>query len=208
MKRFLNTPSQLLAAATQACALVAACALPLTSQASPTVYVVPYAGSGFLVDNGPVNGQPTGAWLGTIDETPPTITGDLPSLLSTVSFTLDPSTFTLTGLFEFDVAADLQSTIYGQFSGQYFDTDLLSTGGLIALDYTVLGGTGTFFDASGYGIAFLNVDAASGGFSNYAEAGLLNVTVPEPGSLALVGLGLLAAVAGRRRSAAPAALAA
>jgi len=77
---------------------------------------------------------------------------------------------------------------------------VFGSGGQIALDYTIQGGTGDFAGASGYGLSFLQFDPA-GEFNNYTEDGLLLFSVPEPGSLPLLAgaLGVLAVL--RRRGA-------
>ncbi|OYU74754.1 MAG: hypothetical protein CFE45_34110 [Burkholderiales bacterium PBB5] len=79
----------------------------------------------------------------------------------------------------------------------------MTTGGQLALDYSVLGGTGDFTNARGYGLAFLNIDPA-GTFNNYSSSGVLVLAVPEPGSLALLAAALLAGALVQRRRRQPA----
>jgi hypothetical protein len=152
---------------------------------------VPYDGAGNVLVIDAAAG--TGAWTGSIDQSPfPAVPSPL-SLVSVVFFQLDAALQTLSGSFEFTNAADLASTLFGDITGSYFDADILLNGGQFSIDYTILGGTGAFAGATGYGLSFVDFDPA-GSFNNYAEAGQLVITVPEPATLALAGLALLAAV--------------
>lgn len=173
-----------------ACAL----SLPLAAQADPVTYAVPYAGAGNVADFG----GGSGGWVGSIDETLPTIQGDLPSLVSVVTFTIDSLSQTLNGSFQFTTAADLASTIYGMVSASDVTGDFLSQGGQLSLNYDIQGGTGQFLGASGFGLAFLDYDPTQT-FNNYSETGLLAFAVPEPGTLALAAAGLLMLSLGRRK---------
>jgi hypothetical protein len=143
----------------------------------------------------------SGGWVGSLQQTPPPDVADPLSLVSVVLFQLDAATQTLTGSFEF-TTTDLASTLYGTLSASFFDVDILASGGQFSIDYNILGGSGAFGGASGFGLSFLNFDPA-GGFDNYAEAGLLNFSVPaavpNPGSLALVAAGLLGLAVSRRK---------
>ncbi len=174
--------------------LACALSLPLAAQADPVTYAVPYAGAGNVADFGGGNG----GWVGSIDEVLPTIQGDLPSLVSVVTFSIDALSQTLTGSFQFTTAADLSSTIFGMVTADGVGGDFLSQGGQLSLNYDIQGGTGQFFGASGYGLAFLNYDPTAD-FNNYSESGLLAFAVPEPGSLALAAAGLLALGLGKRK---------
>ena len=172
---------------------------PLVAQAGPLTFA-PFAGAGNLSVFDAAAG--TGGWVGSIDEVPGSTSGELLSLVSVVLFNLDSTTLALTGTFEF-TTTDLASALFGEVTGMADSADFLTLGGQLSLDYNILGGSGRFSGASGFGLAFLNHDPA-GAFNNYSEDGLLVFTVPEPGSLALAGLGLLAAVGSRRRAALPA----
>ena len=189
MNRFITRAHRWLIAASLAAAL------PLAAHAAPLPFFVPYEGAGNLSVFDAVAG--TGGWVGSIDQVPPPTVPDPLALVSFVLFQLNPATQTVSGTFEF-TTTDLLSSLYGQVSGDYFDPDLLTVGGQLALDYTILGGTGAFVDARGFGLAFVNYDPA-GTFNNYSEIGLLSFTVPEPGTLALAAGGLLLAGLGRRR---------
>lgn len=164
------------------------------AQAANIEYFVPFAGAGNLSVFTPT----TGGWVGSIDQVAPPVVANPLSLVSVVLFELDALAQTLTGTFEF-TTTDLSSTLFGTLSGSFFDADILTTGGQFALDYTILGGTGMFGDAAGFGLSFLTFDPA-GTFNNYSEDGLLSFGVPEPASLALVLGGLLLAGAARRQA--------
>lgn len=176
--------------------------LPLAASADPVSYFVPFAGSGNVSVFDPAAGS--GGWVGSIDQAPPPLVPNPLSLVSVVLFQLDAATQTLTGSFEFTSAADLASTLVGTLSGSFFDADVLASGGQFAIDYTITGGTGAFFGASGFGLSFLNFDPTAS-FDNYAEAGLLNFSVPAvvptPGTLALLAAGLLGLALSRRQAA-------
>lgn len=176
--------------------------LPLAAAADPVSFFVPFNGSGNVSVFDATAGS--GGWVGAIDQTPPPDVPNPLSLVSVVLFQLDAATQTLSGTFEFTSAADLASTLYGTLSGSFFDADILTSGGQFSIDYTIAGGTGSFFGASGFGLSFLNFDPA-GAFDNYAEAGLLNFSVPAvvptPGTLALFTAGLLGLAVSRRQAA-------
>jgi hypothetical protein len=193
MNRLTTLARRLLRSSSLALTLTAA--LPLAAQAAQTSYFVPFGGAGNLSVFDATAG--TGGWVGSIDQVAPPVVSDPLSLVSFVLFTLDASTLALTGHFEF-TTTDLQSSLFGEVSGSADSADFLSLGGQLSLDYSIKGGSGDFADASGFGLAFLTYDPA-GTFNTYSEDGLLAFTVPEPGSLALAGLGLLAVLVSRRK---------
>jgi hypothetical protein len=180
----------------------AAFVLPVAARADPVTFFVPYEGAGNLSVFDLAAG--TGGWVGSIEQSPFPPVPSPWSLVSVVLFTLDASTLTLSGSFEFTNSADLGSALFGAVTGSYVDPDILANGGQFSIDYTIQGGTGAYSGAAGYGLSFVDFDPA-GGFDNYTEGGALVVAVPEPGALALTltGLMLLASVAtaSRRRDA-------
>jgi hypothetical protein len=189
MDHALPTARWLLAAA-------ALCLLPVVAQADPIMQFVPFEGAGNLLVIDAAAG--TGAWTGSIDQSPfPAVPSPL-SLVSVVLFQLDTALHTLNGSFEFTSAADLASTLFGDVTGSYLDADILINGGQFSIDYAILGGTGAFSGTTGYGLSFVDFDPA-GAFNNYTEAGQLVVTVPEPATLALACLALLAGLAAKPR---------
>ena len=166
----------------------AALLLPLASLADPVPLFVPFEGAGNVLVIDDTAG--VGVWTGRIEQSAfPAVPLPL-SLVSVVLFELDSLTMKLVGTFEFTSSADLASTLFGQVNGSYVDLDILTTGGQFGLDYTILGGTGAFLGASGYGLSFLDFDPA-GAFDNYTEAGALVITVPEPTTLLLTTVALL-----------------
>jgi hypothetical protein len=184
----------------------AALVLPLAAQADPVTLFVPFEGAGNVLVIDATAG--TGAWTGSIDQSAFPAVPMPVSLVSVVFFQLDALTQTLVGSFEFSSAADLASTIFGQVSGSYIEPDILNSGGQFSVDYTILGGTGAFSGATGYGLSFLEYDTAPGLFNNYTELGALVITVPEPASLALAGAALLGLLWQRRTARLPSARAA
>lgn len=179
-----------------------ALALPLAALADPVSVFVPFNGQGNVSVFDAAAGS--GGWVGSIHQTPPPDVPSPLSLVSVVLFQLDAATQTLTGSFEF-ATTDLASTLYGTLSGSFFDTDILTNGGQFSIDYSILGGSGAFGGASGFGLSFLDFDpfGTNSSFDNYAESGLLNFSVPAvvptPGSLALVAAGLLGLAVSRRK---------
>lgn len=165
------------------------------AQAEAVTYFVPYGGQGNVSVFDASTG--TGGWVGSIDQAPDVGVPAPLSLVTFVLFTADQVAQTLTGTFEF-TTTDLLSTLFGELTGSYGETDILSNGGQFSLDYTVLGGTGQFAGASGYGLSFVDFNPRAPS-DNYQESGLLLFTVPTPSGLALLALGL-AALALQRRS--------
>jgi hypothetical protein len=128
----------------------------------------------------------------------PTVPNPL-SLVSVVLFTVDALNQTFTGSFDFSTT-DLTSTLFGTVSGTVSSADILSLGGQFSVDYQILGGTGLFDGAQGFGLAFLDFNPVATAMDNYTDSGLLLFSVPEPATLGLVALalaGLLAHRAGR-----------
>lgn len=147
----------------------------------------------------------SGGWAGSLSGLVTPGTGAPIDMVSIANVTIDPLLGTFSGSFELSDAATLASTLFGLLSGTVSAADLLLSGGQFALDYLVQGGTGVFAGASGYGLAFIDVDPSALP-DNYTESGLfvlsVPVEVPEPAGLAL--LGLLAVPALRARRGAPA----
>ncbi len=161
--------------------------LPVAAHADAVTLFVPFEGVGNVSVFDASAGS--GGWTGSIDQSPfPAVPSPL-ALVSVVLFQLDATTQTISGSFEF-TTTDLASTLFGELSGSYADLDILLAGGQFSVDYAILGGSGAFAGASGYGLAFVDFDPA-GTFNNYTEAGLLVFSVAEPGTLALAGLSLL-----------------
>ena len=160
-----------------------------TATAAPVDYVVPYLGEGNLSVFDATAG--TGGWAGSILEVADPTNPNAPlSLVSVVLFTLDRTAHTLMGSFEF-TTTDLLSTLYGELTGTFMDSNILTQGGQFSVDYRIDGGTGQFARASGFGLAFVDYNPA-GTFNNYGERGVLVFTVPSPATGALVLAGLLA----------------
>jgi len=165
--------------------------LPLAARASTVNYFVPFNGTGNVVVFDAAAG--TGGWVGSLNQTPPPDVADPLSFVSVVLFTLDRSTQTLTGSFEF-TTTDLGSSVFGELSGSTLDADILNNGGQFSLDYNITGGSGLFAGASGFGLSFLDFDPLRAD-NNFSEAGLLSFAVAEPAALQLVLLALAGVVA-------------
>jgi len=154
--------------------------------AGPVVFA-PYAGSGNAVLFDAQTGQ--GGWTGQVLQVPDIGVANPLSLVSVVLFQYDALTRTLMGQFEFTDANDLASSLLGVVMGSTTEADLFGSGGQLALDYTIQGGTGLFAQAQGYGLAFLQFDPQATP-DNYAESGLLVFEVPEPSGTWLLALAL------------------
>lgn len=157
------------------------------AQAEAVTHFVPYGGQGNVLVFDPSGG--TGGWVGSIDQTPdPDVPAPL-SLVSVVLFTADQLAQTISGTFEF-TTTDLLSTLFGELTGSYAEADILNSGGQFSVNYNVLGGTGQFASATGFGLSFVDFNPRSAG-DNYSDSGLLLFQVPAPATLALVSLGLM-----------------
>jgi hypothetical protein len=139
----------------------------------------------------------TGGWVGSLQGFGNPFTGDPLSLVSVVLFAIDNATDTFTGTFEF-TTTDLLSSFFGTLSGDV-DDEVLVNGGQFRIDYQVLGGTGLFGAASGFGLGLLDFDL-DGTPDNYREAGVFAMQVPAPASLALSAMALLAMLGSARLS--------
>lgn len=190
-------------------ALSAAFVVPFSSAsafaADNVDYFVPYSGEGNLVVFDAAAG--TGGWVGAIDQSAFPVVATPLSFVSQVLFTIDAASNTVSGSFEFNTT-DLLSSIFGNLNGSYASADVFQFGGQLSIDYQILGGSGQFAGASGFGLSLLDFDPAAS-FNNYSEAGLLSFTapVPEPSTWMLMGLGL-GLLAWTRRSQIPAKLSA
>jgi hypothetical protein len=147
----------------------------------------------------------TGGWVGSLEGFRHPFTMAPVSLVSVVLFAVDNATDTVSGTFEF-TTTDLVSTFFGRLSGDV-DDDVLTSGGQFRIDYEVLGGTGAFAAASGFGLGLLDFNI-NGSPDNYREAGVFVMQVPAPATLTLALLALVAmaglGAAPRRRGASPA----
>jgi hypothetical protein len=171
-----------------AAALLCAAAAPAPALADPVSYFVPYTGPGNVAVFDASAG--TGGWVGSIDQFPdPSVPTPL-ALVSVVLFTVDAATQTFTGTFDF-TTTDLVSSLFGTLSGTVSTADILTAGGQFSIDYAILGGTGLFDGAQGFGLSFLDFNPVAAGIDNYLESGLLVFAVPEPATLALVAMALL-----------------
>lgn len=182
MNRFVSATRRLL--------VCAALVLPFAASADPVMQFVPFSGEGNLSVFDAAAG--TGGWVGSIEQTPDAAVPMPLSLVSVVLFTLDAASRTLMGTFEF-TTTDLMSSLFGELTGSFVDADILNTGGQFSIDYQILGGTGEFLGASGFGLSFVDFNPA-GAFNNYAENGFLVFAVPEPTTLALAAAALMAAL--------------
>ena len=197
MNTLLTRARRALHAALLSATLLTPFTLLSTATAAPVDYFVPYGGQGNLSVFDASAG--TGGWVGSIDEVlDPANPGPPLSLVSVVLFTLDRTAQTLMGTFEF-TTTDLLSTLYGELTGSFLDSDILTQGGQFSIDYRINGGSGQFAGANGFGLAFVDYNPA-GTFNNYSESGLLVFSVPSPATGALVLAGLLALAASRRTS--------
>ena len=175
---------------------------PVPAQAAPTPVFLTYSGDGNLVIFDASTGS--GGWVGSIDPSPDPLAAPPFPGVSTVLFTLDPGTGLLSGSFEI-FSGDLLSSLFGTVGGSLSAgtaADFFANGGQLSLDYSILGGSGEFYRASGFGLAFLNYDPA-GIFNNYDEIGALVFDIPTPGTLTLSLAGLLwlgLQVSARKRS--------
>lgn len=175
--------------------LVLPLALPTAARADAQNFNVFFGGQGSLVFDAATS---TGAWTGTIDESPfPPVPSPL-GLLSVVNFSFDSTSGLLMGMFEITSASDFTTTLIGRLDGELLQGDFAS-GGQLGLNYTVDDGSGMFASAQGFGISLLDFAAPVQGFSDYTEAGVLVFSVPEPAGLALSAVALLALVASRRK---------
>jgi len=181
------------------CASLALCAalfVGASAQAAPVVRDVFFDGSGFLVYDASTQ---TGAWTGTVDESPfPVVLPPL-SFLSVVSFVFDTANNKISGNFEF-TSSDFISTMFGSLSSDPLSGVFTADGTFFAIEYSIAGGSGLFAGASGFGITQFDFDAPVNGFSAYREAGVMAFTVPEPATLPLLLAGLLGVAALRARS--------
>lgn len=194
----------------RAFALTLAALAPLTgsaaAHAAPLSFFAPYTGQGNVSVFDAAAG--TGGWVGSIDGFPDPALADPLSLVSVVLFSVDEASHTLSGNFEF-TSTDLLDTLFGTLSGSYFEDDILTSGGQFAVDYQILGGSGRFAGANGFGLSFVDYLPLAAGDNNYTESGLLvfevPFAVPTPATPALVLAGLLGGLLtvgpGRRRSA-------
>ncbi len=167
--------------------------------ARPLPASLPFDGAGNVVVFDDTAG--TGGWVGSITEfsDPASPVANPWSFASVVTFAYDAASNLLSGHFELTDASDLSGSLFGSISGGFSDpARTLATGGQLALDYAVEGGTGTLSGYTGFGLSFLTYDPSSTAFDNYSESGVIVATVPEPATAWLLAAGLAVVGLSRR----------
>ena len=177
--------------------VAAAFVLPAAVHASPITYDAFLEGSGIAVYSATSASTGSGAWSGTLADSPFPVPTHPLSLLTVVNFTFDTANNLLSGDFEFTSALDFSSTILGLISGSFLSGDF-DNGGQLFLNYDIRGGTGSFSGANGYLISLWNTAPTGGGFGAFAEVATGQFSVPAPATVALVSLGLLGLLWQRR----------
>ncbi len=162
----------------------AALVLPFAAQAQTASFVVPFDGSGNVSIFDPA--ATSGGWVGSINDSSSPL-----SFVSFVLFDLNNVTRQLTGTFEF-TTTDLASSLMGTVSGFSLSPTFADTGGRLLLNYTIASGTGQYTGATGFATSQLTYVNDPFAFDNYTETGLIAFAVPEPGTYALMAVGLMA----------------
>jgi len=98
---------------------------------------------------------------------------------------LSMTTFETAGTFSFEDSTLANNDFFGIFTGVFDAATFQATN-----SSTVTGGTGLFSSGHGFGTGFISIFPSQSGPPTYIERGQFRI--PEPSSIVLLGLGLLA----------------